>query len=90
MNWLRRAVRNWLNQEEPVMLQRETIVASRDHLRNEGLNFTLHRAVGGHIFESKKYNEKTDRHENTLYMIHDDEDFAKQVAQAIMLEQIKL
>lgn len=90
MNWLRRVVRNWLMQEEPVMLQRETIVASRDHLRHEGLNFTLHRAVGGHIFESRKYNEKTDRHENTLYMIHEDEDFAKQVAQAIMLEQMKL
>ena len=42
------------------------------------------------IFEARKYNEKIDRHENTLYMIHDDEDFAKQVAQAIMLEQMKL
>lgn len=89
MNWLRRAVRNWLNQEESIQL-RETVVSSRDHLRNEGLNFTLHRAVGGHIFESRKYNEKTDRHENTLYMIHEDQDFAKQVAQAIMLEQMKL
>jgi|GEM_PF-4499513 len=28
--------------------------------------------------------------EGTLYMIHEDEDFAKQVAQAIMLEQMKL
>ena len=89
MNWLRRVIRNWLQQEEPIQL-RETVVSSRDHLRNEGLNFTLHRAVGGHIFESRKYNEKTDRHENTLYMIHEDQDFAKQVAQAIMLEQMKL
>jgi hypothetical protein len=89
MNWLRRIIRNWLQQEEPIMLK-ETVVSSRDHLRNEGLNFTLHRAVGGHIFESRKYNEKTDRHENTLYMIHEDQDFAKQVAQAIMLEQMKI
>ena len=90
MNWLRRTIRNWLQQEEPMMVQRETVVSTRDHLRHEGLNFTLHRAVGGHIFESRKYNEKTDRHENTLYMIHEDQDFAKQVAQAIMLEQMKL
>jgi hypothetical protein len=89
MNWIRRIIRNWLQQEEPIMLK-ETVVSSRDHLRNEGLNFTLHRAVGGHIFESRKYNEKTDRHENTLYMIHEDQDFAKQVAQAIMLEQMKI
>lgn len=91
MNWLRRKLRDWLNSEEPMRI-REVIQSSstRDHLRNEGLNFTLHQAVGGHIFESRKYNEKTDRHENTLYMIHDDQDFAKQVAQAIMLEQMKL
>jgi hypothetical protein len=91
MNWLRRKLRDWLNSEEPIRI-REVIQSSstRDQLRNEGLNFTLHQAVGGHIFESRKYNEKTDRHENTLYMIHDDQDFAKQVAQAIMLEQMKL
>lgn len=91
MNWLRRTIRNWLQQEEPVRM-REVIqsASTRDQLRNEGLNFTLHQAVGGHIFESRKYNEKTDRHKNTLYMIHDDQDFAKQVAQAIMLEQMKL
>jgi hypothetical protein len=46
--------------------------------------------VGGHILESRVYNPKTDRSEGTLYMIHEDQDFARQVAQAIMLEQIKL
>lgn len=90
MNWLRRTIRNWLNQEEPVMAQRETIVAARDTPRQDGLNFCLYRAVGGHVLETRIYNNKTDRHEGTLYMIHDDEDFAKQVAQAIMLEQMKL
>jgi hypothetical protein len=46
--------------------------------------------VGGHILESRVYNQKTDRSDGTLYMIHEDQDFAKQVAQAIMLEQMKL
>lgn len=89
MNWLRRALRNWLQQEEPIQLK-ETIVASRDTPRQEGLNFSLYRAVGGHVLESRVYNPKTDRNEGTLYMIHEDQDFAKQVAQAIMLEQMKL
>ena len=90
MNWLRKAVRNWLSHEEPMMPQRETIVSSRDTPRQDGLNFVLYRAVGGHILESRVYNSRTDRHDGTLYMIHEDEDFAKQVAQAIMLEQMKL
>jgi hypothetical protein len=54
------------------------------------MNFCLYQAVGGHILESRTYNQKTDRTEGTLYMIHDDEDFARQVAHAIMLEQMKL
>lgn len=90
MNWLRRAVRNWLMQEEPVIAQRETVVSGRDAPRQDGLNFCLYRAVGGHVLECRVYNAKTDRHDGTLYMIHDDQDFATQVAQAIMLEQMKL
>lgn len=90
MNWLRRALRNWLQQEEPIQLRETVVAASRDTPRQEGLNFSLYKAVGGHVLECRVYNAKTDRHDGTLYMIHEDEDFAKQVAQAIMLEQIKL
>ena len=88
MNWIRRIIRNWLQQEEPIKL--ETVIAARDSINQQGMNFSLYRAVGGHILESRTYNSKTDRHEGTLYMIHEDQDFAKQVAQAIMLEQMKL
>jgi hypothetical protein len=88
MRWLKRKIRNWLQQEESVVL--EKITASRDSINQQGMNFSLYKAVGGHILESRTYNSKTDRHEGTLYMIHEDQDFAKQVAQSIMLEQIKL
>ena len=91
MNWLRRKLRHWLNEEDEIKLSRG-IVVERDHDRpsQNGMNFCLYKAVGGHILESRTYNQKTDRTEGTLYMIHEDQDFAKQVAQAIMLEQIKL
>lgn len=90
MNWLRRTIRNWLLQDRPVRVMEEPIRASKDSINQQGMNFNLYRAVGGHILESRVYNDRTDRHEGTLYMIQDDEDFAKQVAQAIMLEQMKL
>ena len=90
MNWLRQAVRNWLSQDRPVPIQERELVVSSREINQQGMNFSLHKAVGGHILESRTYNQKTDRHEGTLYMIHEDQDFAKQVAQAIMLEQMKL
>jgi hypothetical protein len=91
MRWLKRKLRNWLNEEDEIKLSRATLV-ERDHDRpsQNGMNFCLYKAVGGHILESRAYNQKTDRTDGTLYMIHEDQDFAKQVAQAIMLEQMKL
>jgi hypothetical protein len=91
MNWLRRKLRRWLNEEDEIKLARATVI-ERDHDRpsQNGMNFCLYKAVGGHILESRVYSQKTDRTEGTLYMIHEDQDFAKQVAQAIMLEQMKL
>jgi hypothetical protein len=90
MNWLKRKLRRWLN-EEDIHLERATVIErDRSAPAMNGMNFCLYNAVGGHILESRTYNQKTDRTEGTLYMIHEDQDFAKQVAQAIMLEQMKL
>lgn len=91
MKWLKRKLLNWLaSDENQYGIVKETIVSSREGPQQNGMNFCLYKAVGGHILESKVYNHKIDRNEGTLYMIHEDEDFAKQVAQAIMLEQMKL
>jgi len=90
MNWLKRKLRCWLN-EEDIHLGRATVIErDRTAPAMNGMNFCLYTAVGGHILESRVYNPKTDRTDGTLYMIHEDQDFAKQVAQAIMLEQMKL
>jgi hypothetical protein len=58
-------------------------------LRASSMNFRLYACVGGHILETSIYNEKEDETDHTLYMINDDEDFAKQVSQSIMLEMMK-
>lgn len=88
MRWLRRKIRNWLDSD--IQLEKvEVIARDRNSPAQNGMNFCLYKAVGGHILESRVHNHKTDRTEGTLYMIHEDEDFARQVAQAIMLESLK-
>lgn len=57
--------------------------------RAHAMNFKLYKCVGGHILESSSYDQRKDEHQHTLYMIHEDQDFAKQVAQSIMMEQMK-
>lgn len=90
MKWLKRKLWNWIHGNDMELSSAKiSPVRERDSVRQNGLSFTLYRAVGGHVFESRVYNPRTDNHEGTLYMIHDDQDFAKQVAQAIMLESMK-
>ena len=65
-------------------------VRENDQLRSTSMNFKLYKCVGGHILETSVYVPRNDDNQHTLYMIHEEEDFAKQVAQAIMMEQMKL
>jgi len=91
MNWLKRKLRNWLTEKEyATVIENKLVSRANDSIQSSGLNFSLYQAVGGHILEARSYDQRTDRHHGTLYMIHEDDDFAKQVAQAIMLEQMKL
>jgi len=53
------------------------------------MRFHLYKAVGGHVLETHVYNQREDTTEHTLYMIDDKDDFAKQVAQAILMEAMK-
>lgn len=55
-----------------------------------GMTFTLYKSVGGFVLETHRYDAKTDRRLNELYMIDEERDFAQQVAQAIMMESMKL
>ena len=73
-----------------VLVGSDEIVRENDQLRSTSMNFKLYKCVGGHILETSVYVPRNDDNQHTLYMIHEDEDFAKQVAQAIMMEQMKL
>jgi hypothetical protein len=58
-------------------------------LHSDRMRFNLYKSVGGHILETTVYNRREDENEHTLYMIKEEEDFAQQVAHAIMLEMMK-
>jgi len=88
---LRRRLLKWLSKDDDdnqVYLVSESVTAPI-RPSADGLNFVLYPAVGGHILECRHYDRRTDSNNNTLYMIHEDEDFAQQVAKSIMLEMMK-
>jgi hypothetical protein len=91
---LRRWLLKWLSQTEDEgrvysVVSNDIIASAPNRPSKDGLNFVLYPAVGGHILECRHYDRRTDSNNNTLYMIHDDEDFSQQVAKSIMLEMMK-
>lgn len=69
------------------------IIGTQDTARSfdaSGMTFTLYKSVGGFVLETHRYDSRADRRINELYMIDEEKDFATQVAQAIMIESVKL
>lgn len=53
------------------------------------LNFKIYGALGGHIMEFRRYNQKNDHWDNQLYVISTDDDIGERVARIVNMEILK-
>jgi hypothetical protein len=53
------------------------------------LQFTVYVANGGRVVETRRYDKKTDRHTNGLYVINNDTDFGKEIDKIITIEALR-
>jgi hypothetical protein len=56
---------------------------------SHGVQFTLHKAVGGHIVELRSYDRQTDRSHNALHIIPNEKDFGEALNHIITYEALK-
>lgn len=61
----------------------------RNQIDSNGLRLTIYGADGGTVLEFNHYEIKTDRHNNTLHVIGNNENFEERVAQAITMEMLR-
>jgi len=59
------------------------------HLESTGINITVYRANGGHVVECRMYDRKTDRANNGLHIITDDQNLGEELGKIITFEQIR-
>ncbi len=52
------------------------------------LQFTVYVANGGRVVETRRYDKKTDRSANGLYVITNDQDFGKEIDKIITMEAL--
>ena len=54
-----------------------------------GMNFTIHRADGGHVVEMRVYDRKRDENEIKLHVITDDKDLGEELGKIITFSNLR-
>jgi hypothetical protein len=95
INWLRQKLHNFIFPQDNEVVEARTsgrklnLISRGSQLDSRGMNFTIHMANGGYVLEYSSYNEKTDRHDNTLHIITADNDLGQGIAHVITLEMLR-
>ena len=95
INWFRQKLHNFIfPQDTTELVETKThrgraLIIRGSQLDNRGMNFTIHMANGGYVLEYSSYNDKTDRHDNTLHIINSDTDLGQGIAHVITLEMLR-
>jgi hypothetical protein len=77
------------NQIEISPIAKASRISVSDGPDIEGMRFTLMRATGGIILQTRIYDNKRDRHDGTTYIITDEEPLAERIGQIVSMEILK-
>jgi hypothetical protein len=92
MRWLKRKLRNWLNNDGPDLLVREDYQSTSNRLDNDLHNhvkFSIYGAQGGKVVEVKTWDKKHDRWDASLHIINSDENFGDSLSKIIFTESLR-
>ena len=88
MRWLKRKLRDWIN-DECITLSDRAIRAS-DEPDTECIRFKVFRASGGTVIQTDRYDRKSDRQYNGLHVIVEGQDLGQELGKIITYESLKL
>ncbi len=85
----REAWDNAQKQEYDCVVPAALTIGSSRSLESRSLTITVYHAQGGTVIETRNYDEKTDRNNTKLYVIHDDQNLGKELDHIITLEALR-
>ena len=98
MNWLKRRLRNWVNnvnEAEQVMTMSSkhhrglSVSSDGETLSSEPLRLSIYRANGGTVVETRVYDRQKDRSSNQLHIVSHDDDLGRSLAKIITMESLR-
>jgi len=54
-----------------------------------GIQFTVHKASGGYVVETRTYNQRNDSHDRKLHIINDETDLGNAIGKIITMECLR-
>lgn len=87
ISWLKKLFSK--KNESGVMEERKNLVSPSHHLESRGLNFTIHRANGGYVLETRVYDGKYDRTNMSLHIITDDQPLGDEIGKIVTYENLR-
>ena len=86
IKWAEAIYQNEMNKDHltPVSIDREPRIDSE-----RGINFSVYKANGGMVVETRFYDDVKDRNRRALYVINDEQDMGHEIAKIITIESLK-
>lgn len=76
---------NQLEKDVPAMLS----TVSERSLNSHGMNFTIYRADGGFVVETRHYDRKRDENNMNLHVITSDKDIGEELGKIITYQNLR-
>ena len=87
---LKQRFRNWLLDDNSYNeVASQDIYVEEDKLQSDGMRLQIYKASGGYVVETRGYDRKTDRHQNTIHVITEQEDIGDRLSKIIMMESMR-
>lgn len=88
-NWLRKKLLEDTNSKMPEPMHSSRRGNNSSEIESKGLILVVYRASGGHVIECRMYNKITDRHDNKLHIITDNNDLGEELGRIITYENLR-
>jgi hypothetical protein len=86
--WIRKRLRDVEREYEPQCDMPSTIKGSSGSIDSNGTRFTVYKADGGHVVETRSYDKNHDS-QTSLYIVTSDQDLGERLAHIVTYEAIK-
>ena len=88
----KKCVEAWNDRQdsEPIPVTKAGLVrGGGQSIDSHGMNFTVYRASGGHVIETRTYDKHRDRSNHGLHIITDDKDLGDEIGKIITFESLR-